>query len=72
MQVSQFGKQLAAERERVPPPVVIAADRELRPVRAPQQQALDGRGTDARLVPEHQDEHLGALIDGAERGGDRR
>ena len=72
MQLAQLAEQLAAERERVPAPVFVSADGELCPVGATQQQALDGLGGDPRLIPEHQHEHLRALVDDAERGRDRR
>ena len=60
------------ERERMAAAVVVRAGGERRVAAAGQQRARPCSAVDARLVAEHQHEHVGARVDGAQRRGDRR
>ena len=71
VQVGELAEHAAAERDRVPAPVVVAAHRERR-VAAAGEQRLHRLGRHAGLVAEHQHEHVAAWVHDAERRGDRR
>ena len=71
VEAGQVGEHRARERDRVPAPVVVAADGERRTTAA-LEQCRNGGGRHAGLVSEHQDQHLAARVHDAERRGDRR
>ena len=71
VQRREVGEDRSRERERMPATVLVAAGGQRR-VAAAGKQHRDGLRRHARLVAQHQDEHVGARVDRAEGGGDRR